>query len=191
MHATRAHILQSTPAVFATHGFDGASTRKLAAAAQVNVATLAYHFGDKQGLYEAVIDHVYGRLLSNEIPEIAQGDRTARLRELVATVYEAARRERDGIRLLLRHVVAFGSLPSSVHERWTPQVYERVQSAIAALDIDPANVEPLALLSLNHLIARYAVSEPEDIAPFAGDNDPHTAVVAHLTRLARGFLNIE
>jgi AcrR family transcriptional regulator len=189
MHATREHILSATPAVFAAHGFVGASTRMLASAAEVNVATIAYHFGDKQGLYEAVIDHVYGRLLAHEIPALGPGDRRARLGRLVAAVFAAAKNERDGIRVLLRHVMAEGRLPESVRERWTPLLMERTGAAIAALAIEPESIDPLALLSLNHLIARYAVSDARDIAPFTGGKSPESAVVAHLSDLAWAVLN--
>ena len=63
-HPTAAHILATAPRVFADRGFAGASTRSLAEACGVNIGTLAYHFGNKEGLYHAVIDQVYTHILA-------------------------------------------------------------------------------------------------------------------------------
>ena len=52
---TRREILRAAGAAFAASGFVGATTRAVAARAGVNVATLHYHFGSKEGLYRAVL----------------------------------------------------------------------------------------------------------------------------------------
>ena len=52
---TRRQILRAAGASFAANGFVGATTRAVAASAGVNVATLHYHFGNKEGLYRAVL----------------------------------------------------------------------------------------------------------------------------------------
>jgi hypothetical protein len=43
---------------------------------------------------------------------------------------------------------------------------------------------------MNHLIARYAVSDPGDIAPFIDGADPSTAIVDHLTHVACSLLKL-
>lgn len=53
---TRREILRAAEAGFATSGYAGATTRQVAGRAGVNVATLHYHFGSKEGLYRAVLD---------------------------------------------------------------------------------------------------------------------------------------
>jgi len=55
---TRLRILQTALRVFATEGYEGASTRTLAQRANVNLPALQYYFGNKEGLYRAVIDHI-------------------------------------------------------------------------------------------------------------------------------------
>lgn len=49
-----ARILRCAERLFADRGFDGVTTRDVAAAAGVNVATLHFHWRDKRTLYEAV-----------------------------------------------------------------------------------------------------------------------------------------
>ena len=50
----RERILVVGERLFAEEGFDAVSVRALTAAAKVNVASLHYHFGSKEGLLEAI-----------------------------------------------------------------------------------------------------------------------------------------
>jgi AcrR family transcriptional regulator len=52
--ATRDRILDEAEKLFAERGFYGVSIRDVTGAADVDVALVAYHFGNKQGLLEAV-----------------------------------------------------------------------------------------------------------------------------------------
>ncbi len=52
---TKSRLLEAAGPVFARQGFDGATVREICAAASVNVASVAYYFGDKLGLYREVI----------------------------------------------------------------------------------------------------------------------------------------
>jgi AcrR family transcriptional regulator len=54
---TREALLVAGRAAFARHGRDGASVRDIAGAAGVNPALVRYHFGSKDELYRAVIEH--------------------------------------------------------------------------------------------------------------------------------------
>lgn len=61
--STKARILTAAESVFAAKGFDGASTREIAAAAGVNISSLHYHWESKETLYFAVFEHVYDRIV--------------------------------------------------------------------------------------------------------------------------------
>lgn len=50
----RGRLLDAAMALFAEKGFAKTSTREIAQAAQVNIASISYYFGDKAGLYRAV-----------------------------------------------------------------------------------------------------------------------------------------
>jgi len=51
----RADLLAAAQAVFVEHGFHAASLRRIAALAGVNPAMIHYYFGNKKGLYRAML----------------------------------------------------------------------------------------------------------------------------------------
>lgn len=65
----RTRLLRAGLRLFAAQGFSKTSTRELAEAAGVNVASIAYYFGDKAGLYKAVFFEPLG-----PPPAFASGD---------------------------------------------------------------------------------------------------------------------
>src|SRR5690242_19209079 len=50
---TRQALIRAGLRLFGENGFDGTSTRELAAAAHANIGSIAYHFGSKEGLRAA------------------------------------------------------------------------------------------------------------------------------------------
>jgi AcrR family transcriptional regulator len=50
--------------LFGSKGFDGTSTREIAALADANIGSIAYHFGGKEGLRLAAADHVVAAIQS-------------------------------------------------------------------------------------------------------------------------------
>lgn len=70
---TRLKLIEAGLRIYSEVGFQAASTRRLAAAAGVNIAAILYHFGNKEGLYLAVIDHIvdyYQKNLGQDLAEI-------------------------------------------------------------------------------------------------------------------------
>jgi AcrR family transcriptional regulator len=58
-------ILSAALAAFAARGFEGASTREIAAAAGVPQGLITYHYESKQALWEAAADWVFGEVTRN------------------------------------------------------------------------------------------------------------------------------
>jgi AcrR family transcriptional regulator len=57
---------------FANLGYEGAGTRELAERAGANLSAIRYHFGDKKGLYRAVIQHISEGLYERMSPFITE-----------------------------------------------------------------------------------------------------------------------
>lgn len=60
--STRERLLEEGLRLFAARGFEGVGIREVAAAAKTNIASIAFHFAGKEGLYAAVIARVAGEL---------------------------------------------------------------------------------------------------------------------------------
>ena len=56
--ATRTALVMAALSLFGRQGFDGTSTRQIAAAANANIGSIAYHFGSKEGLRLAAVDYI-------------------------------------------------------------------------------------------------------------------------------------
>ena len=52
---TRARLLNAAARLFAEHGFARVTVRDICRKARANVAAVNYHFGGKDGLYQAVM----------------------------------------------------------------------------------------------------------------------------------------
>lgn len=67
----RSRLIEAGLDVFGAQGYAGASTRQLAQQAGVNLAAIPYHFGGKEGLYRAVIQHIADHLQQRVMPSLA------------------------------------------------------------------------------------------------------------------------
>ena len=55
---TRNRLVSCALELFALNGFDSVSTRQICQRANTNLASIKYHFGGKEGLYQAVVEQV-------------------------------------------------------------------------------------------------------------------------------------
>ena len=105
---TRQEILKAAEESFAASGFVGATTRQVATRAGVNVATLHYHFGNKERLYRAVLDAA----VSGEIAESERSDSPVeRLTAVVESLWNFAWTRPALSRLSLLHRLAGPAAP--------------------------------------------------------------------------------
>lgn len=102
--AVRSALLRAARDLFAHRDFRAVSVRDIARAAHVNPAMVHYHFGDKQGLYRAMLEETLGPVL-RRIQELAGDERAG----LEATVPE-----------LLRAMMTL-----LAHEPWVPRLIVR------------------------------------------------------------------
>lgn len=98
---TRRRILETALQVFATEGYEGASTRQLAERAGVNLPAIQYYFGSKEGLFRAVIDSIIERTEQHMAPLAV---------EVSAALADPATSREAFLELLCRMLEAFVSL---------------------------------------------------------------------------------
>jgi AcrR family transcriptional regulator len=70
-------MLDAAEKLFAHHGFDGVSMRQLTLEAGMNVASVNYHFGDKESLYAAMIARRLRPLNEARLAALEQAEREA------------------------------------------------------------------------------------------------------------------
>jgi AcrR family transcriptional regulator len=67
---TRERIVEAALAIFGEKGYEGASTREIAAAAGVNAPALQYYFDNKEGVYFACAEHITKRVWEQVAPAV-------------------------------------------------------------------------------------------------------------------------
>lgn len=90
---TRVALVMAALNLFGRKGFEGTSTREIAAAANANIGSIAYHFANKEGLRIACAEHIAGTMsrLAGDVLAAEPGTLTrhaarALLRRLMATI---------------------------------------------------------------------------------------------------------
>lgn len=76
--ARKERILAAAGAVFAKGGFVAGSVREISRKARVNVASINYYFGSKEGLYRQVLVASHQQVLQQEPPVTLEDGRDAR-----------------------------------------------------------------------------------------------------------------
>jgi len=106
---TRKALIAAGTALFAERGYEGVPVAELADKAGVNKAMINYHFGGKRQLYVAIVGGVFTEIVA-QVERLAAEDGPAPqlLREVVAVVGDANRRNPHFCTMLLREVVAGG-----------------------------------------------------------------------------------
>ncbi|MBX3027695.1 TetR/AcrR family transcriptional regulator [bacterium] len=117
--STKARILRAAEAVFAARGFDGASTREIAAAAGVNISSLHYHWESKETLYFAVFAHVYDRILElvrSSIPDASMERPASRevVDDVMGRLYDFFADNPTIPRLMVRRLLETGTDTSDI-----------------------------------------------------------------------------
>ena len=166
---TRERILEAAIPLFAQHGYAGASIRTIAGAAEVNVATLAYHFVDKDGLYLAVCLRLHEELSSTFPPLELSSDPEAVVRSVIEQAFAFVRARRVHHQVLLRNVLDEGRHRDAMLDRWYEPLMERADALVKALRPTwPAPRRRLLVLTVMHALVRMVVEDPEQHARMIG-----------------------
>jgi AcrR family transcriptional regulator len=100
---TPERILRAALEAFSENGFDGATTREIAARAGVPLGLLQYHFGGKPKLWRAAVDRAFGVLrggLDNVLADPGPADDRERLGLLIRAHVQFVARNPEFVRLM-------------------------------------------------------------------------------------------
>ena len=103
---TRRHLIAASSEIFAKVGYQAATTRQICVKARANAAAVNYHFGDKLGLYTAVLKTYItleeGRVAQHAL--LAMAPREA-LAQFISMMFEnlAGEGARDSYTRLMAH----------------------------------------------------------------------------------------
>lgn len=106
--AVRAALLGAARELFARRDFNAVSVRDIAATAGVSAAMVHYHFGDKRGLYRAMLEETMGPLLARVQAMAQRGDEVspAVLGQFMGGAMAVLAREPWVAQLVVREVLA-------------------------------------------------------------------------------------
>lgn len=98
---TREAILKAAIAEFCSNGFTGARVENISARSGANMRLLYHYFGDKEGLYTAVLDRVYTEVRAEERRlDLGSVDPVEGMERLIDFTFSFFARHRDYISLL-------------------------------------------------------------------------------------------
>lgn len=129
--ANQRNILEVATQEFAEHGLSGARIDEIAAKTDCSKRLIYYYFGDKDGLYLAVLENVYRRVRSVEA-EMAfdQWSPTEAMRQMVGFRFDHHFQNRDFVRLVMIeniHNARFLERSKTIHDL-SAKAVERVDA---------------------------------------------------------------
>lgn len=196
---TRERLRREALRLFAVKGLDGVGIRELAEAAGTNLASIAFHFGGKDGLYAAVIKDVAGELAALHRAALdaaaresgaAGEDAPARARRIVEKLVTAlltSNRSQWMSLLLQREFIT----PTASFERIYAEAVEPTLAALSAL-VGAATGAPgpdKQVLAFSLFIMASAFSRNKHtFLRFADQADYAQDDVATIARVVSGFV---
>ena len=129
--ANRRDIIAVATAEFAAHGLTGARVDVIAGKTQCSKRLIYYYFGDKAGLYMAVLEHVYRRVRSNEgLTDFDSLPPVDAMRTLVAFRFDHHFQNPDFVRIVMIenvHNARFLARSKAIHDL-TAEAITRVEN---------------------------------------------------------------
>lgn len=155
---TMADILKVATAEFADKGLSGARIDEIAALTRTSKRMIYYYFGNKEGLYLAVLEDAYRRIRVVEAQlQLEDLPPAQALRKLVAFTFDYQHEHEEFIRLVMNENMQRGEFLAQsrvIQELNTPvidavrQIYERgVSEGVFRPNVDPVDIH-LAISSL-------------------------------------------
>jgi TetR/AcrR family transcriptional regulator len=189
-------LLRAT-AEFARKGFDGARVDEIAARCKISKYALYYYFGSKEGLFTAVLDHVYQTLRARQHEiSVRHLEPIDALRELVSHVFAAFRENPEAIAIVNsenlhkgRHIRRLTGI-RQLYDPMVDTIRELLERG-AAQGLFRPNLDPVLLyIALSSLCYLYVSNQFTLGAIFGRDLMSKTSQkvwVAHITEMVVAY----
>lgn len=202
--ATRARILEAAGELIAANGYAHTTSKAIAARAEVDMASINYHYGSRSGLYQAVLTEGHRRFISMmDLQELAGADTTPaeKLERLFVHLVERATEDKSwNIRVLARELLAPSShLDVLLQREVLPKllVVKRLLSEITGIPVeDPALVRclvsvaaPCAMLLVIGPSVPGPLHDVLQMPPATLSRHLHTFAIAGLEAVSRDYKN--
>jgi AcrR family transcriptional regulator len=161
---TKRNILDIATQEFSAMGLTGARVDAIAERTNTTKRMLYYYFGSKEGLYEAVLEQVYGdiRALEQEL-QLAEMEPEAALREFVGFTFDYHDKHRDFVRLVtienihgakyIEQSKTFKARNSTVVKTIEDLIGRGVSEGVFRDDVDPIDLHLMISSMCFHRIA--------------------------------------
>ncbi|HEX3012559.1 MAG TPA: TetR/AcrR family transcriptional regulator [Syntrophomonadaceae bacterium] len=164
---TKERIMQAAVSIIAEEGFQSATTRKIAARAEVNVAAINYHFGSKEAVINEALKTVTDALRDTFEHLKKDGDPKVKLALFIDNYTDIVFKYPDILKNMVNH--AINHKPLDRHTKYVAFIksegIEMVRQTIA--EIDPSQDDSTLYLKTLHLVS--SLSFPFLIGEFAKD----------------------
>jgi TetR/AcrR family transcriptional regulator len=173
--AVRTRILRAATDVFSDKGFAGASISDISSAARVTKPMLYYYFGDKAGLFDAVIEQVHGRLKTSLDARDQRVGAIDRLSEIAELVFQATREDPTVSRL--QYAAFFGISTGAAKETLVSSaslvfqsILDAVQSGVRTGELsgDPNDLARLVDGTINARVLAFLSGQENALATGEG-----------------------
>lgn len=149
---TRNALLHAALKLFGQNGFDGTSTRDIAAAAKANIGSIAYHFGGKEGLRTACAQYIVATVRglaaqttifddSNALDETAAHAQLEIVIERMVTFIVASPQAGEIVQFVLRELAHPTAALDIIYDGVFEPVHKRLCEVWAAATGEPAESE--------------------------------------------------
>lgn len=155
-NATRLHILETAGQLFAAQGFAESTSKEICTRAGTNMAAINYHFGGRDGLYEAVLIDAHRQLVSlDELMALSveSSDPRQKLRAFLAHMVEMSAQPKApwGFRVVLREALSPSpAMPALIQRAVLPKakLLRGIVGEIMGLPDDHPSVQRSLLLTV-------------------------------------------
>jgi AcrR family transcriptional regulator len=190
---TRDRLVEAALEAFASHGFEGATTREIARRAGVALAALPYHFTTKEALWRAAADRIFARLgetFRRRLAAVEGVDLTTRLRLILRDFVSFQAANPDLHRFMIQEGIARTPRLAWLVETHIRPLYDTVRSMVLGAQeggvTPPGRPEHLHSMLIGAASSVYALAAEFEL--LTGEDPSQPALVEeHIAALERLF----